>query len=223
MFIYPVTLPVFSNREDFYTLVGLNDDDTGDAIDLAGITLANVNGYTGNAWTVTLGTVTSTSSTSITIPGLPANGELSALALTIGAGLSVAAGSPVIITDTPTGLNSMIGFVTSYAATTGALVCQIGKTFQFEIRRSPAPQYDGYGPYYDCSVPNGYAPLITAALGTGLSIVDTGILQIRIPESTTRQLRAPETYMASLTMTDGVDTRQLFSGRLPIAYGGVTQ
>jgi hypothetical protein len=122
------------------------------------------------------------------------------------------------------GNNSMTGYVTSYASATGKLVVQIGSTFQFEIR--PLKQTSDFNYGYTGSWDwiggvNDYGPLITGALGSGLSIVDVGVLQIRVPEKTFRKLNH-RTYGAFLSMTDSYDTRQVFIARLPMQYGGLS-
>ena len=122
------------------------------------------------------------------------------------------------------GPNSMTGYVVSYAAATGALVCQIGSTFQCEIRRVKGEHnFDlAYGSSWDVwGTYPGDAPIMTLSLGSGLTMVGTGILQIRSPEVNFRKLNH-RTYGLSLTMTDSYDTRQCFLARLPILYGGVT-
>lgn len=222
--LYTIPLPQFTNREDFITEVSVFDDDTGDAINLAGITLANTAAsFTGASWTVTDGAIVTASVTQITIPTYPIGNQLSALALTVGLGLGIKAGDPVSIKD-PTGLNTMVGTVTSYNATTGALVCQIGMTFQFEIRTGRRDNWrsTGFTPWTDTGVPANDAPLLSASLGNGITITDLGFLEIRIPESKFRQLCAPGTYQAALTMFDGTNTRQVFVAELPVIAGGVT-
>jgi hypothetical protein len=224
MYVYPVFLPPFSNREDLLLIVSLFDDDTGSPINLSGTVLANsANSFTASAWTVTGGAIVTTSTTSLTIPAYPVGSQLSALALTVGTGLGILPGDPILIADTATRKNTMAGYVTSYAASTGALVCQIGMTWQFEIRRQrPAGRLnDDYSYFYDWGSPMIDTPIITAGLGSGLTVIDQGFLQILLPESTMRQL-TEKTYLASLTMTDSVNTRQIFVGKLPMAYGGVT-
>lgn len=235
MYATPVLHRQFSNREDFLETVGLYDDETGAPIKLDGTTLGptNPNGFTGSQWTVRDGVILTTSATPITIPAYPIGNQLSALALTVGTGLAIKAGDPITISDTPTGLNSMTGYVTSYVSSTGALVCQIGVTFQFEIRKIGRPMGigDGYGPWWDFGIPPD-GPLISASLGNGILITDLGSIQILIPESSFRALGNPSstqpgrgsgTYQTGLTMTDSINTRQVFIGRLPVLYGAVTQ
>lgn len=219
MFAYPVDLPMMSNREDFLLPVSLFDDDTGNAINLSGTTGSG----TFSSWNVVDGAIATTSSTTITIPQLPIGNQLSALPLTVGVGLGILAGDPITITDAATGLNSMTGYVTSYAATTGALIVQIGVTFQFEIRKAgPKHLGSGYVTRYDFGVFDNVGPLLSASLGNGILITDTGYLQITIPERLVRKLEGG-TYVCALTMTDSVNTRQLMVGSLPVIRGAVTQ
>ncbi len=95
----------------------------------------------------------------------------------------------------------------------------LGVTFQFEIRKE-RPSTDGYVPWFVYGVDEG--PLITASLGNGISIVDTGIIQILILEAQFRDL-TPGTYLAALTAADNQgNTRQIFIAKVPVLYGGVT-
>ncbi len=205
-----VFLQPYSNREDFLLTVGIYDDDTGNPVNLSGTLGAG----TFNNWTVTDGAIATTSVTQLTI------GPNTALALIVGVGLGIKAGDFITIAD-PSGLNQMFGYATSYNANNGALVVQVGWSFEFEIRQ-PRSGFDnsGYVPFYDIGTP-GDTPILSATNGTGVSIVDTGIIQILIPEATFRQLHA-HTYLCNLTGTDGVNTRQIFIGKLPVLYGGVT-
>lgn len=218
MYAWPVLLPVQSNREDFLRTVSLFDDDTGQAIDLSGRTLAAPGDFTGANWTVTSGTIVTASITALTIKDYPFGNEMQALALTVGLNLAILAGAPVTIAD-PTGKNTMTGYVTSYAPATGALVCQIGSAFEFEIRGHHHHHDGGFGASWDIGS-GGDHPVISAQLGNGISVVDLGRVQVRIPASTIAKLRH-KTYGAAMTMFDGADTRQLFIGKLPILSGGV--
>jgi hypothetical protein len=225
---WPVSFPETSNREDLYRTVSIFDDDTGQPINLAGIlNLQNPNGFTGSNWNVKAGISATTSTTLFAIPGYPVSGQLSALTIIVGIGLVINPGDPVTITDV-LGQASVAGYVVSYTPLSGVLTCQIGLTFQFEVRREHQhPNSADYGPFFDFgggSVPGGSAPLITAALGTGLSIIDLGFLLINIPETIVRQLGSftARSYIAALTATDSVNTRQIMIARLPILYGGVT-
>jgi hypothetical protein len=215
------SFPKFSNREDFYQLIAINDDDTGDPLNLASIvSLANPNGFTGTNWTITDGTIVTTSASSITIPGYPIGNELTALTFTDVPGHGFLVGDQVSIVDNA-GNASVFGYVTSYVSATGVLVVQVGVTFQFEIRREHQhlPRSD-WSASFDWGH-GGEGPLITASLGNMLTIADLGILVINIPEATMRQLHH-RSYIAALTVSDTSSTRQVFISRLPIQYGGVT-
>lgn len=221
MYIIPVLLPQQSNREDFLKTLSLFDDDTGDALDISGRTLAAPGDFTAAAWTVTSGAIVTASVTQLTIPDYPIGSDLQAVTCTVGVGLALAAGAPVTIADAVTGLNTMTGYITSYAPATGVLVAQCGPAFEFEIRGHHHHDYDGsYGASSYIGTDACDAPLISAQLGSGISVIDVGMLQIRIPESTMAKLRH-RTYGAALSMFDGYDSRQIFIGKLPILSGGV--
>src|ERR1700752_1532938 len=128
MFLYPVALQPVSNREDLLLTLGIFDDDTGQPCNLTGCVLApNQQSWTAAAWTVTDGAIATASATSLTITQAspvggnnpPNTGPNPALALTVGTGLGIKPGDQVTITDTATGLNSMVGTVMAYNATTG--------------------------------------------------------------------------------------------------------
>jgi hypothetical protein len=218
----PIFLPPVSNREDMLISTSIYDDDTGQPVNLSSTVTASGAAFSSANWVVTDGAISTTSTTPLTIPVPPIGGQLTALTLTVAPGLGILGGDAIKIAD-PTGQNYMLGTVTSYTASTGTLVCQIGSTFQFEIRRGP-PRNDGSGyvPWYDFGTPDDQGPLLSAALGTGVTIVDIGFLQVLIPESKFRQLNIG-TFMASLTMFDGVATRQVYLANLPVLYGGVTR
>lgn len=219
MYINPVQLPQTTNREDLFILMSVFDDDLNVPINLAYITGSG----TFNNWKVTDGTIVTASATQLTIPQYPVGNQLEAVALTVGVGLAIQAEDPIVIAD-PSGVNTMSGYVLSYSPLTGALVCQIGFTFQFEIRhqRDGSHGGSGYSSFGLTGVVNNSAPEITASLGNGISIVDVGFIQIMIQEKVMRKLRHPGTRVASMTMTDSVNTRQLFIAQLPILSGGVT-
>lgn len=230
MFLARTLLPQFSNREDFLLTCALFDDDLNQPIKLDGCTTANGQAFTSSAWTVIVGNIVTTSATQITIPVFPIGNQVTALSLTVGTGLGIVAGNAVTIKDTATGLNLMTGFVTSYTSSNGALVCQIGVTFQFEIRRQGPRnnQLDDFSPFFYVGMVLNQPPLITAALNTtvsassqGIMHVDTGVIQIRIAEQIFRQL-FHRTFRAALTMTDSIDTREIFVAELPVLTGGVT-
>ena len=234
MYVTPVRFQQFTNREDFLTTCAIMDDVTGNPINLSGTVLANPGvPFTSNNWKVTVGNSVLTSTTPLTIPVPPINAELVAVTLTVPPNLNLAPGLPVTIADSATGNNQMLGYVTSYTNSIGTLVCQIGFTFQFEIRGDmPTGSSAGYRPYWDWGSPNDQGAILLASLGNGISIIDVGYLQIFIPESNFRSILDQPynsqtntfacTFKASMTMTDTINTRQLFVGRLPVLFGGVT-
>ena len=221
MYINPVLFPQVSNREDLLRTVALFDDDTGEAIDVSGRVLATPGDFTSANWWVTTGAIVTASVTQLTIPDYPIGDQLQAVALTVAPGLAIAAGSPVTIADAATGLNTMTGYVTSYAPATGALVAQIGCAFEFEIRgQYNTREYDGgYGPSSYIGTDACETPLISAQLGNGLTLVDLGKVEIRIPAATMSKLRY-RTYQIGMSAYDGYDSRQLFIGKLPVLAGG---
>ena len=219
MYAWPVLFPAQSNREDLLRTGSLFDDDTGQPIDISGRTLAAPGDFTGNNWTVTVGTIITNSVTQLTIKDYPFGNEMQAIVPVVGLNLAILPGAFVLISD-PTGKNTMFGYVTSYAPATGALVCQIGSSFQFEIRGHERDLDGGYGSSSFIGTDEG-TPIISAALGNGITVVDLGRFQIKIPEATIKKLRH-RTYRVAMTMFDGADTRQVFIGQLPIQSGGVS-
>lgn len=231
MYVTIALLPQFTNREDFLQIITAYDDDTGQQLNLTGITLA-VPGfpYTSSAWTVTDGAIGTTSTTPITIPVPPLTGQLSALTLTVGTNLNIVPGDAVTIADTATKQNQMTGFVTSYTKASGVLTCQIGWTFQFEIRSVTPAMGQDYTAYYDFGIANNTDPILRLTLGNGITLIDQGTLQLLSPEAQFQSVLAMPynsqtfacTFRAGLTGTNGVDTRQFLIGHLPILFGGVT-
>jgi hypothetical protein len=224
-----ITFPKVSNREDWLQFVSIFDDDTGQPIELSGTTRAIAGAaFTSNAWTVIDGAIVTASTTPITIPNFPIGNQLSALALTVGLGLGIVAGDPITIQDTATGKNSMVGYVLSYVPANGALVVQIGCTFELEIRRwrthPGGGSHDGYSTSNNIGTyDRGGGPQISAQLGNGLTIVDIGVVQIRIPVSIFGGLH-PKTHLVSMSYTDSVDTRSAFAdAELPVMHGGVSR
>lgn len=220
MYAWPVLLPVQTNREDLLLTLSLFDDDTGAAIDISGRTLANPGDFTASAWTVTDGGIVTASASTLTIKDYPFGNEMQALALVVGTGLGILAGDPVTIKDTATGLNTMTGYVTSYVASTGAMVAQIGPSFDFEIRGHHHGCDGGYGLSWAIGDYPDQA-LITAQLGSGISVVELGKLQVKIPAATMSKLHH-RTYSAAMAVYLGQETRQLFVGKLPIVSGGLS-
>jgi hypothetical protein len=217
MYIWPVLLPAQSNREDFLKTVSQFDDDTGDALDVSGRTLALPGDFTGSNWTVTDGTINTSSVTPLTIKDYPFGNEMQAMASVVGTGLGILPGDLITFTDVNP-LNSMTGYVTSYVAATGALVMQIGCSFDLELRGHDH-HGDGYGPSEWIGGSTG--PIIRAQLGNGITVVGLGVLQVRIPAFMIAKLHH-RTYRVGMTMYDGADTRQLVIGQQPILSGGVS-
>ena len=88
-------------------------------------------------------------------------------------------------------------------------------------RRWGGDQADNYGyafSYYDSSG----EPIIQASLADYISIVDVGLIQIKIPFTVMQTLRGTRTYDVYLRLEDSAnsDARQLLIGRLPLAFGG---
>lgn len=223
-----------TNREDFISTNAIYDDISNQPINLTGTILANpIMPFTASAWTIVDGPIVTTSSTTLTIPVPPIGADLLAVTLTVGTNLAIKPSDPVVISDTATRQNQMLGYVTSYSAGSGTLVCQVGVSFQFELRGDSAGAFSGYSANYDWGLPNDQGAVLRATLGNGISIVDLGYFTIMIPEIQFRGIldipfnsqsnTVARTLMASLTMTDTVNTRQLYVGRLPILFGGVTQ
>ena len=226
MYHYPIVLVPVSNREDFNLTLSLFDDQTGDPIKLDGCFTASGMPFTSGAWTVTSGAAVTTSSTVLTIPVFPiASAAQASLFLFVGTNQAIAPGAPVTIKDTATGLNYMIGYVVSYTPSTGALVVQIGMVFLFEIRNtSPRPDLWGlgYSTYPTIGNVADDGPLLKATLGQGIAIIDIGVIQIMIPASMFQRLFGG-TYSAALVMSDGIATRQVFAGTVPVIQGAVTR
>jgi len=225
MYIFPVQFPQVSNREDLLLTIALYDDDTGNPIDMSGITLAIPGAnFTGANWTVIDGGIVTNSTTSLTIPNYPlGNNAPSLLSLTVGISLGILTGDPITIQDTHG--NKMVGYVLSYSAATGALTVQIGMTFEFEIRHIPRSRHGGFSNGYsslgDIGVyDNNVGPILSAQLGNGITIVDIGYLEILIPMMMFSKLHS-KTYQAAMIISDSVNTRQLFIGELPVQSGGV--
>lgn len=225
MYAPRVLFPESSNREDLTRSVSIFDDDTGQPINLSGITfLQNPNGFTGSNWQVTDGSIVTPSVSTLIVPGYPIGNQLLALSQTVGVGLGIQAGDVVTIRDVG-GNATMVGYATGYSPATGLLTSQIGWQFSFEIRaqdphgrglNSDYSQWDWGG-----GSPNGpgSTPIIQATLGNGLSIIDIGFVQINIPVTQMQKLRS-RTYGVGMVMTDSVNTRQVFIGKLPMLYGG---
>jgi hypothetical protein len=222
MYAPSTQFPEITNRESWSQLIGVYDDDSGDPI-----SLSNIGGQGSfSAWNVQVmnalygdTVLTAQSSSNLTI----GNGTVNAV---IGAGLAISAGQYVNFAAQSDATNFMQGQVASYNPTTGAITFSVASvSIQLEIRRAKGPGYnrDGYGPYATVGEYDWGAPILTASIGNGISIVDTGIFQVYFSETSMRSLGpGMHSVAATLTSADGIDTRQLFLGRLPVAYGGVT-
>jgi hypothetical protein len=214
-----------TNRESWQQLIGIYDDSTGDPINLSNTggvgTYANWVVQTSAAlYGTTLLTVPSVSSLSI------ANGVQNAVVAT---GLAILPGQYVNFLYQPDNTQFMTGIVNSYNSATGAIQFTVASmTMQLEIRRirnaGDGYSIDGYSDTYgewgsiDCN-----APILSASIGNGISIVDIGIIQVYFSETSMRSLgRGMHSVAATLASADGVDVRQLFLGRLPVFFGGVT-
>lgn len=119
--------------------------------------------------------------------------------------------------------SQIIGF---YDDDTGDALDLTPYTFACEVRlRDRRSQFDqsGYTPNYDYGGVTDYGPLVTLALGSGITVVATGQLELDITVDQMRTLCAG-TYLISLVLSDGTPTgsRQIFRGYLPVLFGGVT-
>lgn len=100
-------------------------------------------------------------------------------------------------------------------------------SIQFEIRRPRPVGARGYAEGYSSSYYDygsyGASPILTASIGSGISIVDTNVFQVYFSETQFRAL-APTTWNVGCTLAslDGIDTRQIFRAKLPILDGWVT-
>lgn len=111
-----------------------------------------------------------------------------------------------------------------YDIDTGEPIDLTDLTFVCEIRRTGQamrPYDSGYSNFGDIGAANDYGPQIVLTLGAGLTVVDLGMLQVSISLDQMRTL-SPDTYSIAMTASNGVDQRQLFLGRLPILFGGVS-
>lgn len=216
--------PQVTNRESWTQNVLVSDDANGQPINLTNTqgqgTFAN--------WAVQVSAtlygavlLTTTSLSSLTI----GNGTFTAA---VAAGLAITSGQFVnFISQTDTS-QWMQGKVVSYNAGTGAITFTVATvSIQLEIRRVSRHGSDwrdsGYGANYQLGSYDCDRPILTASIGSGITIVDVGIFQIYFPESSFRQLGSGmHSVAATLASADGTDVRQLFLGRLPVFAGGVT-
>jgi hypothetical protein len=241
MYVFPVLFPQVTNREDLLIVLAFYDDDLSQPINLMNVFLApgNQNGFSGNQWTVTDGSIVTTSSDGIVIPGYPITRAIIG-SFTVAPNLGILPGDAFKIADTPSGLNYMLGYVTAYNVATGLMTVQIGVNFQFEIRRGGPRMTNttGYVDFYDFGTPDDLGPLLAANFAPStangaISVIDQGFVQVRFPESVFRTLGSSPggpsqpsggagTFTVGMTMTDSIDTRQVLLGNLPVLWGGVT-
>lgn len=221
----PVQFPEITNRESWSPLIGIYDDSTGEPINLSNT--GGVGAYAN--WVV---------QTSAALYGTTILTTSSASSLTVGSGvqnavlptgLAIIPGQYVNFLYQPDNTQFMAGIVNSYNSATGAIQFTVATmTMQLEIRRirNAGDGYglDGYSDTYgewgsvECN-----APILSASIGNGISIVDIGIIQIYFSETSMRSLgRGMHSVASTLASSDGVDVRQLFLGRLPVFFGGVT-
>jgi hypothetical protein len=223
MYGNPVLFPQVTNREDLLRTVSLFDDLTGQPIDISGRTLQFPGDFTSSSWKVVdNGAINTTSASTITVKDYPFGNQMQAIPLTVGLNLGILPGDPVTISDALTGLNTLTGYVTSYAPATGAMVVQIGAAFDFEMRAHRDHNGDGYGPSWGVGSDGGVGPIIRAQLGSGITVIGTGVIQILIPAAQMFQLHRARTYNVALGMYLGPDTRQIFLGKQPVLYGGLS-
>jgi hypothetical protein len=223
MYGNPVLLPQVTNREDLLRTVSLFDDLTGQPIDFSGRTLQFPGDYTFASWKVVDGIINTTSTSLITIKDYPFGNEMQAISFVVGLNLGILPGDPITISDSLTGLNTLTGYVTSYAPATGAIVVQIGAAFDFEMRAHHGHHGDGYSSFYGAvGDGGGDGPIIRAQLGSGITVIGTGVIQILIPAAQMFQIHRARTYNVALGMYLGPDTRQIFLGKQPVLYGGLS-
>jgi hypothetical protein len=142
MYAYPVYLPEFTNREDLLLTVALFDDDTGDALDMSGVTRVLPGSYTNNLWMVTDGPYISLSHTQLTIPDYPIGDELQSVSLVVDPGLPFMPGDPVSIANAPGGIAISGPFgppPTPYITTTGTPYVTEDSTVFLPASAAPIP------------------------------------------------------------------------------------
>lgn len=214
MYMPSTQFPAITNRESWSQLIGVYDDATGDPINLT-----NTNGQgTFPAWSLQVAN---------TLSGVPVIMANSTGSFTIGndtfddviaPDLNIQPGQYVTYIAQADTTNWMQGQVNFYDATTGEINFTIATVaIELEIRRT-----EGHGTAYTNGPYFFGAPILTASIGNGISIVDQGIFQIYFSETDFRSLGAGmHSVAATLASADGVDVRQLFLGRLPVSAGRV--
>lgn len=216
--------PQITNRESWSQLVGVYDNETGDPINLT-----NTSGQGSfSGWVVQIAAslygaslLTTTSSTVLMV----GNGAFNAILPT---GLAIAAAQYVTFIAQNAQTNWMQGIVSSYDPDTGAISFTVATvSIELEIRRAQRNGSDfrdsGYGANYTLGSYDWGAPILSASIGNGITIIDQGIFQVYFSETQFRSLGSGmHSVAATLASADGIDVRQLFLGRLPVLSGGVT-
>lgn len=100
-----------------------------------------------------------------------------------------------------------------------------GATITLEVRRATesAGYGGGYGGYGRSEWDGGCygSPRLTASIGSGITVTGTGVFRVDFTPTQMRSL-SPGTYDVGCVITRSGDARQLFLGRLPVLFGGVT-
>lgn len=223
MYSWPTRFRPITTRETLTLTLRFKDVDTSEFVNISGITgLPQTIGH----WVVRAGQNVITDTVSnITVPQFPYSTDMLAVAFVVPPGLAINAGSALSLTSLD-GATVLVGYVVSYNSMTGAVVGQIGMSFQFEIRVkfSTRDFYDGYSSFPNAGIGTaGFpAPLITASLGDGkIKYVENTVVQVQIPETDMRKLWL-DTFDCAMTMTDTQTQVQLFVGDLPVIGGGVS-
>jgi len=217
--------PAVTNRESWQQLIGVYDDNDGSPINLSNTSGSGI--Y--SPWSVQV---------SATLYGTPLLTTTSLSNLTIGTGffnaivptnLAIGVGQYVTFIYQNDTTQWITGAVTAYNPATGAISFNVTTvSIQLEIRRVQNDRgygynESGYGTSWQWGSIDCNAPILTASIGSGISIVDIGIFQIYFSEPQMRSLGSGmHAVNATLASADGIDVRQLFLGRLPVFWGGVT-
>lgn len=224
MYAPSTQFPQVTNRESWTQNIGVYDDNDGSPINLS-----NTSGSgTLSPWSVQV---------SATLYGTPLLTTASLSILTIGNGffnaiipknLTIGVGQFVTFIYQNDTTQWMVGKVTAYNPATGAISFNVVTvSIQLEIRRVGGDRSgyneSGYGASWQWGSIDCNAPILTASIGSGITIVDIGIFQVYFSEPQMRSLGAGmHSVNATLASADGIDVRQLFLGRLPVFFGGVT-
>lgn len=107
-------------------------------------------------------------------------------------------------------------------AVTGDPIDLTGCTIDLAIyapRQSAGSAWDGYSTSFDDNYSN-CGPILTASIGSGITVVDVGVFQVYFSAASMRTL-SPKTYDVGCVITRDIDARQLFLGRLPVFFGNV--